>query len=102
MGFCATCGEGRGGLEETTGGLALAPPATALSLGRVEANLLPVGFSLTSRGLKPNKPPPPLLGAGWGLGLGVSVELERGMVVAFLIPPIGGGGGGGGGAPTFV
>ncbi len=83
-GFWDTLGVGRGGLLSRAGpgppdpcesflGLAgdfpvpLPPP---LSLGKVEANLLPVFLSLTSKGLKPKSPPPPLLGAGWGLGLG--------------------------------
>ena len=74
-----------------------APEQPAVSRGRVEANLLPVCFSLTLRGLKPKRPP--LLGAlGAGLGLG-GCSVARGNVVA-LTPPIGGGGGGGGGAPA--
>lgn len=70
------------------------------SRGKVDAaaaNLLPVFLSLTSPGLKPNRPP---LGAGWGLGAGFSCRVARGRVVALWVPPIGGGGGGGGGAPA--
>ena len=78
----------------------LGPPLSP-SRGRVEAaNLLPVFLSLTALGLKPKRPPPPLLGAGWGFGAGFSCGAARGRVVALWTPPIGGGGGGGGGAPA--
>ena len=113
-GLCATPGEGREGLEVIAGPLsrrALAVEGAGLgalagadseeldlSLGSVDANLLPVALSLTLRGLKPNRPAE----AGAGLGLGACSTGVRGMVVAFLTPPIGGGGGGGGGGPPKI
>lgn len=105
-GFCEMCGEGRGGLLETLGpvsflgmaGAEFPPLSDEEGRGRVEANLLPVALSFTSPGLKPNSPPPPLLGAGLGFSLG-GVTVARGKVVD-LTPPMGGGGGGGGGAPV--
>lgn len=113
-GFCATLGEGRAGLEDTTGplvslltlpgeGVGLGPPTIGdstpgESLGRVDANLLPVALSFTLSGLKPKRPAPPEPLGGFCLAAGSG---ERGRVVAFLIPPMGGGGGGGG-APVHM
>ena len=71
------------------------------SLGRVEANLLPVFRSGTAPGLKPKgNMPPEDWGAGGGREAGGCSALGLGIVSAFFIPPIGGGGGGGGGAPV--
>ena len=113
-GFCDILGEGRAGLEATEGpvsrrpfagegdGLVVLGGEASLpeSLGRVEANLLPVDLSLTFLGLNPNKPPPEEgAGAGAGLGFGGCCSCVE---AGFLTPPMGGGGGGGGGGPPIM